>query len=449
MPLTPRWTPLIPLPVQLAYRDSQRRFNVVPAGRRSGKTERAKRRLIRKALMHNKPWPGRFGLCAPTRDQAKQIYWSDLKMLIPKELMADDPSESHLSIKLVNGSEMHVVGMDKPERIEGSPWDYLVLDEYGNMKKEVWTHHVRPALSDRGGGCDFIGVPEGRNHYYTLWSQALLDTSGTWGAFTWYSSEVLDVTRPGEVEAARRDLDPLTFSQEYEGSFVSFSGLAYYTFSQHLHYHRCRHLYDINQPLILTFDFNVSPGVANILQELPHPRITGAHARRNANPITLCIGEVHIPRNSNTVAVCSRILKDWGGHRGRVICYGDASGGNKGSAKLQGSDWDIIRAELRPRFGDRLSFRVKKANPSERARVNAVNTRLKSSSGEVRFAIDPEHCKHTIMDFEGVVVLAGGSGEIDKNHDPELTHHTDGIGYYIEREFPTTSTGIKVEELLL
>lgn len=448
MPLTARWTPLIPLPVQLAYRDSKHRFNVVPAGRRSGKTERAKRRLIRKALQHNKPWPGRYGFCAPTRDQAKQIYWGDLKLLVPKNLMLEEPSESHLSVTLVNGSVIQVVGLDKPERIEGSPWDHLVLDEYGNMKKEVWTYHVRPALSDRRGGCDFIGVPEGRNHYYNLWSQALLDTSGDWGAYTWLSSQVLDVTNPGEVEAARRDLDPLTFQQEYEGSFVSFSGQAYYAFNQQLHYHKCAHLYDRHQPLILCFDFNVSPGVANILQELPHPNIKGP-MRKTAKPITLCIGEVHIPRNSNTVAVCNRIAKDWGNHAGRVICYGDSTGGNRGTAKLQGSDWDIIRDELRPVFKERLSFRVKKSNPSERARVNAVNTRLKSASGEVRFVIDPETCKYTIRDFEGVVVLAGGSGEIDKTHDPELTHHTDAIGYYIEREFPTAANGIKVEELLL
>lgn len=447
-PLTPRWSPLIPLQVQLDYRSSPHRFNVVPAGRRSGKTERAKRRLIKMALCHNKAWPGRYGFCAPTRDQAKHIYWSDLKSLVPRNLMFTDPSESSLTITLINGSEIQVVGMDKPERIEGSPWDHLVLDEYGNMKKEVWGHHVRPALSDRRGGCDFIGVPEGRNHYYQLWSQAILDNSGDWGAYTWHSSQVLDITNPGEVEAARRDLDPLTFQQEYEGSFISFSGLAYYSFSQSLHYQKCAHLYDPLQPLIFTFDFNISPGVANIIQELPHPSVKGK-LRKTAPPITLCLGEVHIPRNSNTVAVCAKLIKDWGKHKGKVICYGDSTGGNRGSAKLQGSDWDIIRDELTPAFPNRLSFRVKRSNPSERSRVNAVNTRLKAASGDVRFVIDPSTCKYTIRDFESVVVLAGGSGELDKKHDSDLTHHTDGIGYYIEREFPIAGGSVYIEELLL
>ena len=69
-------------------------------------------------------------------------------------------------IRLINGAQIWVVGLDRPERIEGSPWDGGVLDEYGNMRANAWPEHIRPALSDRAGWCDFTGVPEGRNHYY-------------------------------------------------------------------------------------------------------------------------------------------------------------------------------------------------------------------------------------------------------------------------------------------
>jgi hypothetical protein len=41
-----------------------------------------------------------------------------------------------------------------------------ILDEFGNCKPNAWGANVRPALSDRNGWCDLIGVPEGRNHYY-------------------------------------------------------------------------------------------------------------------------------------------------------------------------------------------------------------------------------------------------------------------------------------------
>ena len=144
--------------------------------------------------------------------------------MVPPHLVVSI-SESNLIISLINGSEIHVLGMDKPERVEGSPWDHGILDEIGNMKEETWGEHVRPALSDRNGTCDFIGVPEGRNHYYDLYNDALADDTGTWGVWHWLSADILP---PEEIEQARRDLDQLTYEQEYEGSFVSFTGRAYY-----------------------------------------------------------------------------------------------------------------------------------------------------------------------------------------------------------------------------
>jgi hypothetical protein len=49
----------------------------------------------------------------------------------------------------------------------------------------------------------------------------------------------------------------------------------------------------------------------------------------------------------------------------------------------------LVKAELRPVFGDRLTMHVPPANPAERTRVNAMNSRLKSASGEIRLMVDP------------------------------------------------------------
>ena len=40
-------------------------------------------------------------------------------------------------------------------------------------------------------------------------------------------------------------------------------------------------------------------------------------------------------------------------------------------------------------------------------------------------------------DFEGVSLLPGGSGEIDKKKNLEITHLSDAFGYYIAQEYPT------------
>ena len=186
--LTDRWQPLRPIEQQLKAFTGKHRFNTFPCGRRSGKTEIiGKRRVVMRALrgsMFNTP---RFFCAAPTRDQAKRIFWQDLKALVHPNWRNGEPSEGELVIRLKNGAEIHVLGMDKPERIEGVGWDGGVLDEYANMKPNVWEAHIRPALSDRRGWCDFVGVPEGRNHYYDLHTYAKSQMmekgdSSEWGA---------------------------------------------------------------------------------------------------------------------------------------------------------------------------------------------------------------------------------------------------------------------------
>lgn len=420
---------------QERLKNSPRRFAVVPAGRRSGKTEQAKRKIVIEALQANGHADPRFFAAAPTRDQAKAIYWSDLKAMFPRRLVVE-VRETDLQIRLWNGAEVCVIGMDKPERIEGRPWNGGVLDEFANMKPGAWGENVRPALSDRKGWCWLIGVPEGRNHYYEINHYALHSGDPDWDSFSWKSADILD---KDEVEAARRQLDPLTFAQEYEASFVNFEGRAYYPFQESTH---CAPLsYNDRAPLIFCFDFNVEPGVAAVCQEQTLP---GQYERgpdgllRLDRPITGTgvIGEVHIPRNSNTPAVCRKLVQDWGTHQGEVRCYGDATGGARGTAKVAGSDWDLIKAEMRAAFGDRVSFRVPAANPMERPRLNAVNTRLLAGDQTIRLMVDGKRAPHVVKDLEGVRLLAGGSGEIDKKATPLLTHISDALGYYIVREFP-------------
>lgn len=442
---------------------SPARFAVVPAGRRSGKTERAKRKLVRHCLQPDSKFanPNYFA-AAPTRDQAKRIYWDDLKAMSPRKLVRGNPSETELTIHYVTGASLSVIGMDKPQRIEGSPWDGGVLDEFANMKEAAWGENVRPALSDREGWAWLIGVPEGRNHYYEMFNKALgawnIENGGEWDAFTWYSSDILPAA---EIESARATLDPLTFQQEYEASFVNFEGQAYYPFERSLHCAPLRDDYNPRANLAFCLDFNVDPGIAVIVQEINFPRriaqteavqIKGQTFFANT-PVpavsgTGVLGEVHIPQNSNTPAVCKKLIEDWGDHTGDIYLFGDATGGSRGTAQTEGSDWDLVKKAMYAHFGPkRVHFRVASSNPTERARINAVNTRLKSGDGEIRMMVDPVHAPNVVKDFEGVRLLAGGSGELDKKADPKLTHLTDGLGYYIASEYPVLLRGAVTEQV--
>ena len=59
-----------------------------------------------------------IGGSVPVRKQAQEIFWKDLKELIPK-FYIERISESHLKITLKNKSEINVVGLLEFATVEG------------------------------------------------------------------------------------------------------------------------------------------------------------------------------------------------------------------------------------------------------------------------------------------------------------------------------------------
>ncbi|MBI5562747.1 MAG: hypothetical protein HY894_07865 [Deltaproteobacteria bacterium] len=399
-----RWKTLRPHAEQARLWTENKRFAVVPAGRRSGKTELAKRRLV-VSLPVKKEWADpRYFAAAPTRDQAKRIFWRDLKALVPAAWVRR-VYEGDLCIATRFGSELWVVGLDRPERIEGVAWDGGVLDEYANMRGEAWTQHIRPALSDRRGWCWIIGVPEGLNHYKDLVDYARGGADPDWGAYAWPSADIVDAA---EVEAARRVLDARTFRQEYEGSFEGATGRVYYPYDAARHEDAGLSVAP-GLPIILCCDFNVDPCVWEAAQ-------TDGKQVWVVDEIMLC--------GTSTAEMGKAALGRFGGHPGGVVVYGDAAGLARSTAGA--SDYAILQE-----LGFR-NQRVRKANPHVKDRVNAVNAMLENIRGEVRLRHRPE-CRSLRKDFEAVAWAEAG-GEIDKR-DRARTHASDALGYFVEHEF--------------
>jgi hypothetical protein len=60
------------------------------------------------------------------------------------------------------GARLRVFGFERPRRIEGTPWDYVGVDETADCRAKCFSRHIRPALATRGreGDCDMIGTPD-------------------------------------------------------------------------------------------------------------------------------------------------------------------------------------------------------------------------------------------------------------------------------------------------
>jgi phage terminase large subunit-like protein len=201
------------LPWQQEVFKDETRFKVIAAGRRTGKSRLAAWNLIIHGLNDKS---GQVFYVAPTQGQARDIMWHLLL-----ELGHSVISSSHvnnLQIRLVNGTMIALKGADRPETMRGVSLKYLCMDEYADMKPEVWEQILRPALTDQKGHALFIGTPIGRNHFYELYNYANIsdDEDFTGYHFTSFDNPLLD---PKEIAAAERSMSRYSYRQEFLASF--------------------------------------------------------------------------------------------------------------------------------------------------------------------------------------------------------------------------------------
>jgi len=201
------------LPWQQQVWENPTRFEVIAAGRRVGKSRFAAYKMFVKALDGKN---GSVFYVAPTQGQARDIMW---KLLL--EIGGSIIAKAHinnLEITLINGTSIYLKGGDRPETMRGISLKYLVLDEYADIRQDVWEQILRPALADQKGDALFIGTPMGRNHFYDLYKYAELGDDDQYRAwhFTSYDNPMLD---EAEINSAKKSMSSFAFRQEFMASF--------------------------------------------------------------------------------------------------------------------------------------------------------------------------------------------------------------------------------------
>ena len=193
---------------------STKRFKVVAAGRRCGKSRLSAVTLLIEAL--NCPEGSAVMYIAPTLGQARTIMWDLLNDLGRPVIKSSHVN--NLEITLVNGRKILVRGADNPDSLRGVSLTYVVLDECAFIKEDTWQKIIRASLSDKKGRALFISTPSGRNWFYDVYKLGIDEIDEEWGAwhFTTKDNETID---PKEIEAAERTLSSFAFKQEYLSSF--------------------------------------------------------------------------------------------------------------------------------------------------------------------------------------------------------------------------------------
>jgi len=379
--------------------DDSTRFRVVVAGRRFGKTFLSTAELLARALTANNQ---NVWYVAPTYKAAKEIAWEMLISQIPSAYI-DRTNETSLTINLLNGSSIALKGAEKPDNLRGRSLDFVVMDEFADMRKEAWFEVIRPSLSDRQGGALFIGTPKGRNHFYDLWGKGV-DHDDGWSAYQYTTIEGGNVPS-GEVESAKADLDERTFQQEYEARFVNYSGIIYYGFKREESV--ARHTDDIGV-IHVGMDFNIDPMSAVLM------------ARHDD---TLHVFDEIVLFGSNTDEMVDEIRQRYG-RQSRVIIYPDPASRQRKTSAGGRTDLSILQ-------NAGFEVRAKTSHSQIRDRINAVNARLLSSDGKRRLYVDPK-CKKVIESLERHTYKEGTSQPEKDGFD----HMNDALGYAVDYLFP-------------
>jgi PBSX family phage terminase large subunit len=220
-----------PHKAQREIQDSKARYKVVVAGRRFGKTQTAICILLKRALLQR---DSKYFYIAPYYSQGKMIAWKillDKLQLIPKELVVKT-NETELVIKFVNGSEIFIKGGDRPDSLRGIGLDGVVLDEYADMRPNVWEEIIRPALVDKQGWGIFIGTPKGFNSFHELYSSA--KGKEDWHAFHYTTYDNPYIKRE-EIDKLKAEMSDDKFNQEIMADFRRHEGLVYKEFIEATH----------------------------------------------------------------------------------------------------------------------------------------------------------------------------------------------------------------------
>ena len=180
-------------------------------GRRYGKSALGIR-LACDAALKGQP----VGWFAPSYKLALEA-WRELSQRLQPIVARQNEQDKRM--ELVTGGVIEIWTLDTQDPARGRKYALAIIDEAGIAKDllDVWQAAIRPTLVDFGGRALFLGTPKGRRHgFVTLFTRGDTGQDPDWASFRASTLENPYIP-PEEIEAARKELPPDIFQQEFEG----------------------------------------------------------------------------------------------------------------------------------------------------------------------------------------------------------------------------------------
>jgi hypothetical protein len=183
---------------------------------------------------------------------------------------------------------------------------------------------------------------------------------------------------------------------------------------------------DPREPLCLSLDFNINPGMHAYLGQ--YSSLTDRFKVRH---------EIHGERMNlgQCLAALDTLVSSIGGWRWPdVRIYADASG-SSGQINTGQSALSLIVAFMNTK-GIEYTMLVPASNPAVTDRIAAMNDALVDGSGERHLEVHPD-CVRLLTDFRELRLDADGTLDKSKR---KLSHGSDAVGYWVAWERPAGGT---------
>ena len=370
-------------------------------------------------------------ICAPTWDQAIDIYWPVLAYDLNLDDVARKCSKDAGKFEFDNGTELRLISYEAIERLRGKGSYFFLWDEISSCKKGInpakaWESIIKPCITTRWstarakeygakspGRALLVSTPEGYNFFHQLCMMHEVDDRWGYYHYDYKQSPYLD---PAEIERDKANMDPIRFASEYLAAFKESGNSVFYCFDRAIHVRKDLPTFAEKEDVHAAIDFNVG------LQATSLSAIRGGQ--------THFLDELKGHPDTETLARTIKAKYIDNGHK--VYAYPDPSGrARKSSAPVGVTDFSILRAAG-------INVLSRESAPPIIDSVNAVNRLLTNANDQHNMFVS-HNCRGIIESLERTRWVADrpDTASIDKTDGVE--HFSDGIRYQTEFLFPVTA----------
>ena len=411
---------------QMEFWEHDARFRAFVGGVGSGKTRAGVVEVLRM------PSGSRGTVVAPTYRMLQDATIHTFLEITEECGILKDFKKSDMVATLHNETELLFRSCDDPDKLRGPNLGWFWLDEAAMMPQMVWDLMIG-RLRLGPGRAWVTTTPRGKNW---LWKLFVRDARDNYH-LTQCTSKTNTFLPSYFIESLEEKYSGYWLKQELEGAFVEFvEAAAYEDFKSAVNVIPAKdamEMYDPRLPIRLGCDFN------HLLMAWPVIQVIGTQ------PVVLT--EVSQYKKASIPKLVRKFRSKFPTHAGGLRVFPDASA--RSSSAGGQSLLEIMDGEFQG-YPSEPEFLVPKQNPRVPDRIHSVNQVLRGANLWKPLLVSDE-CEYVIEDFQRVQWNEPGTGLL-KISDPDddralLTHATDGLGYWVMMDMPSSFYIESVQEL--